>query len=50
MHLARKNMTVALETLLEREGRLELLDPEASVPRRTVLRCPDALHVRRHPE
>ncbi len=46
MHLARKNLTVALEVLLERLPALELLDREAAVPRRTVLRSPDALRVR----
>jgi cytochrome P450 len=46
MHLARKNLSVALEVLLERLPALELLDPEAAVPRRTVLRSPDALRVR----
>jgi cytochrome P450 len=46
MHLAKRNMTVALEALLERFPRLELLDRDAAVPRRTVLRAPDALRVR----
>ena len=47
MHLARKNLAVALRTLLATIPDPELLDAEAAVPRRTVLRCPDALRVRR---
>jgi len=47
MHLARRNMVVAIEAMLERMPALELLDTEAAVPRRTVLRSPDALRVRR---
>lgn len=47
MHLARRNMVVAIEAMLERMPELELLDAEAAVPRRTVLRSPDALRVRR---
>lgn len=47
MHLARRNMEVALEVLLERMPELELVDVEASLPRRTVLRSPDSLKVRR---
>ena len=47
MHLARKNMSVALEVLLERLPDLELIDHEAAIPRRTALRCPAALRVRR---
>jgi len=47
MHLARRNMAVAIEAMLERMPGLELLDPAAAVPRRTVLRSPDALRVRR---
>ncbi len=46
MHLARRNMTVALEVLLERIPDAELVDREAAVPRRTVLRSPEALRVR----
>jgi cytochrome P450 len=46
MHLAKRNMIVALQVLAERLPRLELLDRDAAVPRRTVLRCPDALRVR----
>ncbi|MFP6638857.1 MAG: cytochrome P450, partial [Myxococcota bacterium] len=46
MHLARKNMGVALQVLLERFSSLQLVDLEAALPRRTVLRCPKALHVR----
>ena len=47
MPLARRNMIVAIETLLERLPDLELLDAEAATPRRTVLRGPEALRVRR---
>ena len=45
MHLARKNMTIALQVMLERMPSLRLLDPEKARPRQTVLRCPSALHV-----
>jgi cytochrome P450 len=47
MHLARRNMAVALETLLARVPDLEILDLEAARPRRATLRCPDALRVAR---
>jgi len=47
LHLARRNMAVALAVLAERLQDLELLDTEAAVPRRTVLRSPTALRVRR---
>jgi cytochrome P450 len=47
MHLAKKNMAVAVQALLERMPNLELVDPAASLPRRTVLRCPDTLRVAR---
>jgi cytochrome P450 len=47
MHLARKNMAVALQVLSERMPDLTLVDADAAVPRRTVLRSPAALHVRR---
>ena len=47
MHLARRNMCVALEVLLERLGPLELLDAEKAQPRRSVLRSPEAVWVRR---
>lgn len=47
MHLAKSNLAAAISVLRERMPRLELLDREAARPRRTVLRCPDALHVRR---
>ena len=46
MHLARRNLCVGLDVLLDRYPELELLDPAAATPRRTVLRCPDALRVR----
>jgi cytochrome P450 len=44
MHLARKNLIVALQVLAERLPRLRLVDEEGAVPRRTVLRSPDQLH------
>jgi cytochrome P450 len=47
MHLARKSMTIALQTLLERVPDLEILDLGAAQPRRATLRCPDALRVAR---
>lgn len=47
MHLARRNMAVALETLTRRMPDLELVDREAALPRKTVLRAPAALRVRR---
>lgn len=47
LHLARRNMTVALETLTRRLPDLELVDREAALPRTTVLRAPAALRVRR---
>jgi len=47
-HLARRNLAVAIAVLAQRMPELELLDPEAAQPRRTVLRSPDALRVRRH--
>ena len=46
MHLARTSLAVALRVLLARLPRLALVDPEAARPRRTVLRCPEALRVR----
>ena len=47
MHLARRNLAVALEVLCERLPDLRLLDSGADTaqPRRTVLRSPDALPV-----
>lgn len=45
MHLAKRNMVVALQVLAERHPDLALADAEAAQPRRTVLRCPDALAV-----
>ncbi len=47
LHLARRNMAVALEVLTRRLPELELVDREAALPRRTVLRTPAALRVRR---
>jgi cytochrome P450 len=46
MHLARRNMTVALQVLVERLPGLAIVDREKAAPRRTVLRSPDALWVR----
>jgi cytochrome P450 len=46
-HLAKKNMSVGLQVLSERLPDLELIDADSAVPRRTVLRSPDALRVRR---
>ncbi|MEZ4354481.1 MAG: cytochrome P450 [Myxococcota bacterium] len=45
-HLARRNLQVAMEVLLERLPRLELIDAEAARPRQSVLRAPAALRVR----
>ncbi|MGE4609729.1 MAG: cytochrome P450 [Myxococcota bacterium] len=50
MHLARRSMAVALSALLERFPGIECVDPEASKPRRTVLRSPERLQVRRRPD
>ncbi|MBW2421938.1 MAG: cytochrome P450 [Deltaproteobacteria bacterium] len=47
IHLAQKNMSVALQVLSERLPDLELVDAQAALPRRTVLRSPDAVRVRR---
>ena len=46
MHLAKRNMTVALQVLVQRHPKLELLEPARAEPRRTVLRSPDALRAR----
>ena len=46
MHLAKKNMSVAIEVLTRRFPAIRLIDAEESVPKRTVLRSPDALRVR----
>jgi len=45
MHLARKNLSVAVQVLAERLPGLRLLDPAGALPRRTVLRSPDRLQV-----
>lgn len=45
MHLARKNLSVALEVLAERLPGLRLVDRAGALPRRTVLRSPDRLRV-----
>jgi cytochrome P450 len=47
LHLAKKNMSVAIEVLSKRLPNLELTDTESAVPRRTVLRSPDRLQVKR---
>jgi len=47
IHLARRNMAVALEVLTRRMPDVELVDRAAALPRRTVLRAPAALRVRR---
>ena len=46
MHFAKRNMSLALRVLLERLPDLELVDAKAAIPRRSVLRAPDALRVR----
>jgi cytochrome P450 len=43
MHLARRNIQVGLEVLLERLPEVKLLDADAAQPRHAVLRCPEAL-------
>ena len=45
VHLARRNMQVALEVLTERLPEPKLIDTEAARPRRTVLRSPQALRI-----
>jgi cytochrome P450 len=45
MHLARKEMRIALGVLCERLPRARLLDPEGSRPAGTVLRTPPSLRV-----
>lgn len=45
MHLAKRNMAVATEVLIERMPELRLVDRAAAEPRRTVLRCPEAVRV-----
>ncbi len=47
MHLARKEMRVALDAITERLPGLRLLDPEAAVPTGAVLRAPERLRVAR---
>jgi len=46
MHLAFKQIGIALDVLLERFPNLQLTDPEAAVPRGTAIRGPSALPVR----
>lgn len=45
MHLARRQLAVALDVVLERLPGLQLLDPEAAVPRGAILRGPASLPV-----
>ncbi len=45
IHLARSNTRAGLEVLLERLPLPTLIDMHAAQPRRSVLRCPDALRV-----
>jgi cytochrome P450 len=45
MHLAQSNLKAGLEVLLERLPAPKLIDRGAALPRRTVLRSPDALRV-----
>lgn len=47
MHLAKKSLCVALQVLVRRMPDLVLVDADAAQPRRTVLRSPDAVRVRR---
>jgi len=44
-HLAKKNLLVAVEALLDQLPSLKLLHPEEALPQRSVLRCPAALQV-----
>jgi cytochrome P450 len=46
MHLARRQLAVALDVLLERMPELRLVDPEDAVPRGALLRGPARLAVR----
>ncbi|MEQ9395241.1 cytochrome P450 [Haliea sp.] len=45
MHLARRQLAVALDVILERLPGLQLLDPEAAAPRGAILRGPVRLPV-----
>lgn len=45
MHLARRQLAVALDVILERLPGMRLLDPEAAVPRGAILRGPATLPV-----
>jgi cytochrome P450 len=45
MHLARKEMRVALDAIAERFPGLRLLDPDAALPTGAVLRAPERLPV-----
>ena len=45
MHLARQELRLALDVLIERLPRLQLLDHDAAQPRGTILRGPQALRV-----
>jgi len=45
MHLARRQLAVALDVILERLPGMRLLDPEAAAPRGAILRGPPSLQV-----
>ncbi len=45
MHLARRNLAVAVEALIDRLPTLRLVDASRALPRRSILRSPDALPV-----
>jgi cytochrome P450 len=47
MHLAKKSMSVAAQVLAERLPDLRLVDEEAAIPVRSILRSPTALRVER---
>lgn len=46
MHLARHELRMALDVLVERLPNMQLMDHDAALPRGTMLRGPQALHVR----
>jgi cytochrome P450 len=45
MHLTRRNMSVALDVLLDRFPTLTLVAPDTAIPERSTLRCPTRLRV-----
>jgi cytochrome P450 len=45
MHLTRRNMSVALDVLLDRFPTLKLVAPDTAIPERSTLRCPTTLRV-----